>query len=191
MGFAICKPNIRSSGWMDQRSDQDSEEITARRSVCPILFDCRSFLIPLSIKQSVPYWLIRTLAYARIINIMEVTINISIFDRLRTPREHKVASVVRIIVLTFVNFIELVICFGLLYITMLPSLSGSTDSWSAFYFSVITQLTIGYGDIHPVGWTRLVAVCQGLCGLVLTVLVIGRVIGVLPRIAEVMVDQDK
>jgi hypothetical protein len=38
----------------------------------------------------------------------------------------------------------------------------------ALYFSGITFTTIGYGDLAPVGWTRGLAVSEGLVG-VLTV----------------------
>lgn len=35
----------------------------------------------------------------------------------------------------------------------------------AMYFSVITESTLGYGDIHPRGWSRLLACLQVVLGL--------------------------
>ena len=37
----------------------------------------------------------------------------------------------------------------------------------ALYYSGITFTTIGYGDIAPVDWTRLLAVIEGVLGVVL------------------------
>jgi len=38
--------------------------------------------------------------------------------------------------------------------------------WEAFYFSGVTFSTIGYGDLHPLGWTRTFAVIEGLLGII-------------------------
>lgn len=40
--------------------------------------------------------------------------------------------------------------------------------FEAFYFSGLTFTTIGYGDIRPVGFARLLAVLEGLFGIVLS-----------------------
>ena len=37
--------------------------------------------------------------------------------------------------------------------------------FQAFYFSVVTFTTLGYGDIAPVGFTKLVAITEAFCGL--------------------------
>lgn len=37
----------------------------------------------------------------------------------------------------------------------------------AYYFSGVTLMTIGYGDITPVGWGRLLALVQSLIGYIL------------------------
>lgn len=36
-----------------------------------------------------------------------------------------------------------------------------------FYFDIITFTTIGYGDIHPTGWLKLIAGFEGLMGVIL------------------------
>jgi hypothetical protein len=50
---------------------------------------------------------------------------------------------------------------------------------TAFYFSIITQLTIGYGDVYPRGWLRLVVAAQGLIAALFVVSVFARAIGAL------------
>lgn len=49
------------------------------------------------------------------------------------------------------------------------------NSWNTIYFSAITFFTIGYGDICPMGWNRLVAVFNAYTGHAFTtiILVIG------------------
>jgi hypothetical protein len=43
----------------------------------------------------------------------------------------------------------------------------SLDWAEAFYFSGVSFTTIGYGDIVPVGWTRVPAILEGLVGVLL------------------------
>ena len=56
-------------------------------------------------------------------------------------------------------------------------LTGFVESWSvgdAIYFTFVTGLTIGYGDIVPrQALGRAIAVGIGICGLVLTGLIAG------------------
>lgn len=39
------------------------------------------------------------------------------------------------------------------------------DFFDAFYFSVVTFTTVGFGDITPIGLSKLVAMFEALCGL--------------------------
>lgn len=43
----------------------------------------------------------------------------------------------------------------------------SNPLWDSLYFSVITFTTVGFGDIHPTGWMRLLAMIEGLSGVFL------------------------
>lgn len=92
----------------------------------------------------------------------------------------RVASFTRSIALALVNFVELCTCFGVIYAKDYERLSGAGQPLSAFYFSVITQLTIGYGDIHPTGYARVIAAIQGTVALVFIVLVFARIVQSLP-----------
>ena len=60
------------------------------------------------------------------------------------------------------------------------SLHGADRPITAFYFSVITQLTIGYGDVYPMGWMRVLAAAQGLIGAFFAIGVFARAITALP-----------
>jgi hypothetical protein len=133
------------------------------------------------------FWICVIIAAAlvRIIEIIQVTVNVAVFDRLKR-RDNKVASFVRLVVLSFVNFLELCICFGLLYASDWHRLSGAGRSATAFYFSAITQVTIGYGDVYPTGWLRIIAACQGIISLVFAALVFSRFVGTLPRINAIL-----
>ncbi|CQR47204.1 Ion channel [Paraliobacillus sp. PM-2] len=37
----------------------------------------------------------------------------------------------------------------------------------AFYFSGVTLMTVGYGDITPIGWGRIIALIEALIGYIL------------------------
>lgn len=133
-----------------------------------------------------PVWIPRTLLVVRVLDIFQASVNMSVFDQLRTAERLLISSAVRTLVLSFLNYLELLVCFGLLYSTLQGSLIGSTGVMDDLYFSVVTQLTIGYGDIRPVGWARFVSVAQGLIAVAFTILILGRIVSVLPKISTVM-----
>ncbi len=122
---------------------------------------------------------------SRIIEIIQVAVNTTLLDALSGRPDERVSSIIRIIVLTGVNFIELLLCFGVIYATNYMSLSGAGKAITGFYFSIITQLTIGYGDVYPTGWLRIVAAVQGLIGIVFIILVFGRVMASFPQMHDV------
>jgi hypothetical protein len=114
----------------------------------------------------------------RIVEIIQVTANVVLFGNANAP----VVSTVRIFMLAGINFIELGFCFGTFYALNYQRLSGAGRALTGFYFSFITQLTIGYGDVYPTGWLRAVAVLQGLTTALFVILVFGRIIGSLQPI---------
>jgi len=71
-----------------------------------------------------------------------------------------------------------IVSFGFLYLTPdfmfnTPGANGNSIQrglciFEALYFSGITFTTIGYGDISPVGYARLLAVSEGILGVILS-----------------------
>ena len=125
-------------------------------------------------------------AALRVADITQAVVNLALFDRLGLSGPSKattqpVLDVTRSLVLLLWNFFELMIWFGLAYLA-LSFVQGSVPFWSRFYFSVITQLTVGYGDFTPVGWAKTVAVAQGVLGWIMTVIVVARFVASLPPI---------
>ncbi|MEO5799630.1 MAG: potassium channel family protein [Gemmatimonadales bacterium] len=141
-----------------------------------------------SMFSSVPCFRLAGAAWAvlRITAILQVTMNVALFDRLRGRTDNRIASLSRMVVLAFLNFGELLVCFATIYSFGLSLLSNASDPWDALYFSVTTQLTIGYGDITPTGVLRAVVVCQALSGLVFGALVFARFVAALPPITEIL-----
>lgn len=133
-------------------------------------------------------YIVLTLLALRLIDIIQVNVNISIFDNLKIDKSKYpvfVYSSIRSIILVCLNFIEIAIIFGFFYslITIGHFESKSVlTSLDKFYFSFITQLTIGYGDITPVGFNKLLSVIQGLIGYFFTILILSRFINILPLI---------
>jgi hypothetical protein len=84
-------------------------------------------------------WLVYLLAALRILEIIVRTTTVDFTN---------VISRKRSLVLVAINYIELMLWFGLIYALNYKGLHPpGTQPVTAFYFSIITQLTIGYGDI--------------------------------------------
>jgi len=170
----------------------DPAKATARRSRRVEAYLMAWFVIELGILAAVvngvalPAWIPRTIIVVRILDIFQTSVNMSVFDQLRTEERLVISSAVRTLVLSFLNYLELLVCFGILYTGMIELLVGATGWLDAMYFSVVTQLTIGYGDIRPVGHARVVSVAQGLVAVAFTILILGRIVSVLPKIGSVM-----
>jgi Ion channel len=128
--------------------------------------------------------LIAAVVFLRIIEIVQVTVNATLLDALKGRADQLVGSTARMLVLAGFNFVELLLCFGIIYATNYKSLMGAGRPVTGFYLSIITQLTIGYGDVYPTGWMRLVAATQGLAGVVFVILVFGRLVASLRPVKE-------
>jgi hypothetical protein len=122
----------------------------------------------------------------RVIDILQASVNTLLFDPFWEGAERqRFLSVRRKILLTSVNYVELLVLFGLIYSAGRSSFAEPLKEWyDAFYFSGVTQLTIGYGEIQPVGWNKLVAVMQGLLSFFFAVLLLARIVSVLPEVQE-------
>src|SRR5207248_3677051 len=97
-------------------------------------------------------WLLLFTAW-RILDIAATAVRLSLFDRRHRSANASlaVASHERVVVLGLVNYVELVICFASIYAGFPDSIHGLRDGLDVIHLSVISQLTIGYGDIYPEG----------------------------------------
>lgn len=126
-------------------------------------------------------WLVVMPACLRIVEIVQTGININIFDRLRmSTKSHRVADLARMVILSIWNFVELAFCFAIMY-AALPGAIKPSGIGNACYFSVITQLTIGYGDVLPQCGYKAIPVAQGILGFIFGLIVLSRLVAFLPE----------
>ncbi len=124
----------------------------------------------------------------RIADIIQITGNHSLFDRLKFSWHHYyIENTVRTILLSLINYVELIVCFGYLYCIIGRNkhfLHFKDSPFDGYYFSGSTQLTIGYGDIIPSGPVKYLALFQAFIGFLFTILILGRYISLLPESKE-------
>jgi hypothetical protein len=92
-----------------------------------------------------------------------------------------VAGLVTAFLLAQYGFIELYETIGVYKVE--PKII-THDKWDALYFSIITWTTTGYGDLVPIGASRLVACCEALLGTLCNGIVLAVVIYQLNEMAK-------
>jgi Ion channel len=133
-------------------------------------------------RYSLARYTILILAVLRLIDIIQVNINLSLFDVLRVGKEFNyMASVVRSIINVIINYFEIILCFGIIYSVNQKYLTDVIQWTDAFYYSAVTQITVGFGQSMPHEYVKLLTVLQFLLGYFFTALIIGRFIGLLPQ----------
>lgn len=126
-------------------------------------------------------------AFIRIIDILQVNINVVLFDHLRIKKkDHYMASTVRTIINNLINYFELIICFGLIYSFNRDMIKDYTQSLDVFYLSISSQINISLADITPIYWNRLIVAIQGFIGFFFGLLIFARIISILPHIKSVL-----
>ena len=69
---------------------------------------------------------------------------------------------------------------GSIHVTPASAGPATVDVHTLIYFSGVTIMTIGYGDVTPaVPFTRTLAILEGLTGIVFTTVVLGALVGTL------------
>lgn len=93
----------------------------------------------------------------------------------------------RPLILSLLNYVEVSLWFALLYRFFRAcffDVDSALSSWyGSLYYSIITQTTLGYGDIRPnTAGGYILATLHVLIGIFLVLLVIARFLAVLPRL---------
>lgn len=129
-------------------------------------------------------WFLFSLGVWRVLDIFQSQVNAHLFDCVRAPGGNEVASIVRSTFMAGWNYLELIGWFATFYLWegSIPAIKGAFD---ALYFSTITQLTVGFGDIAPqTQWARALTMVQGLSGTLILVIAIARFISGLPKVEQ-------
>lgn len=121
----------------------------------------------------------------RLIDIIQVNVNLLLFDIIRTTSTTLITKYTRAIILIIWNYFEIILIFGFYYLSNNHLLKGYSVWSDAYYFSGITQITIGYGDLSPRGYLRLATFSQGLIGTIFLVFIISRIISLIPELKEI------
>jgi len=88
----------------------------------------------------------------------------------------------RLIMLLFVNYLQIIVAFAYLYLntaTVVISKCGNAIArpLDALYFSLVTITTLGYGDMQPLdAWAKCLVILEVVVGLVFFGLVIATII---------------
>jgi len=125
----------------------------------------------------------------RIVTIVAFAIRMPLFS---VRRGSKVTSHVRMVVNGLCNFGEMILSFAILYAvhgSLIRVLSSSGDlglgsAGDYLYFSAITQFTIGYGDMVPIGAARMIVCSQAAAGVLVLILLVARFISLLGTVQE-------
>ncbi|WP_081612666.1 ion channel [Methylobacterium sp. 88A] len=127
-------------------------------------------------------YILVALSTIRLVEIFQVNINTMIFDNIQRKSE-AVASKERMIVLAAINYIEALILFGIIYAANSNLLKSDTNQpIDGLYLSAMTQFTIGFGDVSPIGWLRGVVAIQGFYSSVFIILVFSRLLSMFSKI---------
>jgi hypothetical protein len=130
------------------------------------------------------------LGCVRVFDILQANINMHLFDGVRIQtRTHHVASLLRSTLISVWNYVELIGWFALGYVKFQGINSDGAaitlTRFDAVYFSAMTQLTVGYGDLKPATQlVRSLAVTQGLLGTMFVIFAIGRFASLLPQVRD-------
>jgi hypothetical protein len=118
-----------------------------------------------------------TLAVLRVADIVQAQVNAHLWDPLRVkrPKEEYVLSLQRSLLLAGINYIELIGWFTAIYATF-EVVCKAHNLGDYLYFSAVTQLTIGYGDLLPICVARILAPLQAMLGTMLLVLGVARLV---------------
>jgi hypothetical protein len=129
-------------------------------------------------------YLISIILALRLVDIIQVNVNMILFDSIRTEGFNRITKYTRAILLIIWNYFELILIFGFFYLSNHESLKGFNIWTDSYYFSTITQITIGYGDLSPIGSIRFITAFQGFVGTMFMAFIISKIITLVPELKE-------
>jgi hypothetical protein len=139
------------------------------------------------VASSIASWLLLAVVLYRLAEIVQVYSNTLIFDELRHPTRERgpytVLSVGRNLVLMVILLLETMLLFGLVFYVVRDDISGIDNPADALYLSIGT-ISTGPTEAIPQGWVRFVVASEVLFGFLFVVTILGRVVGLLPRIGD-------
>ena len=127
----------------------------------------RLLLIPIILRQiNIVSWILRPIFVEPHNNNSSNLINITSYQRN--------------LLYAFIHYVELIVLFGSIYSLYHQSIftdKAQVDCFTYLYYSGVSQLTIGYGDIAPRDFIRFVVILQALIGLIIFAVTVGTIIG--------------
>jgi hypothetical protein len=157
---------------------------------------CVSVVFSITVNRNSPHWLLVCLLVYVACRIWEAVVIYTFYTQIlggapSGPRRkeptlsYELYSYRRAVVLAMILYLELLFWFSTIYrITSNSFRSDGIDLdsfFSSLYYSLITMLTIGYGDISPIDkWGFIIVILQGIIGLFMTIFVLARIISCMP-----------
>lgn len=129
----------------------------------------------------------------RLIDIIQANVNGLLFYSEKWTRSPQ-----RTLILAMINYAEIILCFAVIYLihndmilqtNINPSISMEKNLIDAFYFSCMTQMTVGYGDLSPDKTMKIVTSIQALLGLGFAIVIFSRIIAMVSNVKREKVDK--
>lgn len=130
--------------------------------------------------------IVMILLILRLVDLLQVSFNVLLFDRIRTGKNYQIASPTRLLILNLFNYVEITIIFGIIGFLARNSFYPSFQSaWDSLYYSIGVITTIG-SNVEPIAWQgRVMFLSEIILGLVFILLIIGRAISLLPSVKHI------
>ncbi len=122
----------------------------------------------------------------RLLDLLQVSFNVLLFDRIRAGQAYKIASPTRLLVLNLVNYMELAVIFGVMAFLARDAFHPEFQSvQQSFYYSIGVITTLGT-NVKPIALqSQVMFLSEIMLGLVFILLIIGRAVSLLPPVRSI------